>query len=604
MNHSTLILIEASAKMEADQEKHGSPSKDIHPVTASSQNSACISTSDRPPTVPKDQLKGQYPHMSGQARAAFAGQTLLEPLEGGSSSTKSVAHHAEQQEVTKAPKKGKPKKKKNKQKGKNQQASQAAQTGRAEMRGLPVPAESQSQLETVGETCRPLLEKRGTSRTKRKTSIDGVRTMPLTNTLLPQALPIRLTAASYAPWDQPEARGQGHDHYTHFHSGTVYGQEPQMPPYGYATNLDSNWPASNNVFPGPFMAPLGENDIENIGSGHAMPYRQPYQFSNLYTSIYGPFTGQSNTQSGSFQIIQSLQAPRPSQQARNADSSTPRARTSQLTHEDLAKLQIKTPNRDRARSQTPEVEDLQRNKLKRVPRPAPSFDYFKRATTPLERLSSPQRLLIISDLNGTLIVRPRRGTAFKRRPGLTSFLEYLFSNHRLMVWTSSMPYTMDIILNGLFTPEQRKSCAAAWARDTLGLTKAQYDGKVQVYKKLDEVWANESVQSTHPDHSCGGRWDQSNTLLVDDSELKAVAQPYNLVNIPELTLGKLGQEVKTSIMAQVAGYIEEARWWSNVSAFAKKTPFKAGHGWECKAQDRPGFAKVGSGTVEPELSVN
>lgn len=239
-----------------------------------------------------------------------------------------------------------------------------------------------------------------------------------------------------------------------------------------------------------------------------------------------------------------------------------------------------------------------------LPRPAPSFPYYQCASTPPVRLSSPQQLLLISDLNGTLIVRPRRQLNFKRRPGLTSFLESVFGRHNVMIWTSSRPETTNQILPKLLTPEQFGKCVAIWARDTLGLTKTQYINKTQVYKKLGNVWANEAIQSTHPQYTEGGRWDQSNTLLIDDSLMKAAAQPYNLINVPELTVETIGWEIKMSVLAQVAGYIEEAQWWSNVSAFAKQNAFKVGEGWECKARTMPNLPRAGTGVDEPEIPIS
>ena len=74
---------------------------------------------------------------------------------------------------------------------------------------------------------------------------------------------------------------------------------------------------------------------------------------------------------------------------------------------------------------------------------------------------------------------------------------------------------------------------AIWARNTLGLNTQEYEGKVQVYKRLDTIWRNEYIQSKHPDAGYGAFWDQTNTLLIDDSVAKAASEPYNHVEIPE-----------------------------------------------------------------------
>jgi len=51
-----------------------------------------------------------------------------------------------------------------------------------------------------------------------------------------------------------------------------------------------------------------------------------------------------------------------------------------------------------------------------------------------------------------------------------------------------------------------------WARDKLNLSPRDYDSKVDTIKDLQQVWQNVGEQ----------QWDQSNTLLIDDSLEKAV----------------------------------------------------------------------------------
>ena len=150
----------------------------------------------------------------------------------------------------------------------------------------------------------------------------------------------------------------------------------------------------------------------------------------------------------------------------------------------------------------------------------------------------------------------------------------------LMIWTSAQPETCQAILKSLLSPKHKKDCVAIWARDTLRLTPAQYRNKTQVYKRLEWVWSDESIQKTHPHRHRGAKWDQTNTLLIDDSIIKALAQPYNLINLPEFNLAAVVSEARLSdeeaVLAQVVAYIDEARWWSNVSTYVKGRPFKIG----------------------------
>lgn len=113
-----------------------------------------------------------------------------------------------------------------------------------------------------------------------------------------------------------------------------------------------------------------------------------------------------------------------------------------------------------------------------------------------------------------------------------------------------------------------------WGRDTLGLTSTQYKERVQVYKRLDRIWDNENLQRLHPDSELGETWGQHNTVLVDDSVLKAMAQPFNHVEVPEFVRGGSEKEGRGGdVLEQVVEYLEEARNWSDISGFVRRRPF-------------------------------
>ncbi|KAJ9626649.1 hypothetical protein H2204_010038 [Knufia peltigerae] len=168
-----------------------------------------------------------------------------------------------------------------------------------------------------------------------------------------------------------------------------------------------------------------------------------------------------------------------------------------------------------------------------VPVPKPTSEYREKAALPPALRQNAQKLLVILDLNGTLLVRPnRRGdpTKFKIRPGVTQLLDYLFANHVVMVYSSARPENTTAMVNNLIHPVQRQQMAAVWARDKLGLTRQQYNNKVQVYKKLDKIWSDGAIQRKAEK---GCKWNQGNTVLVDDSHLKGLAEPNNLLQVPE-----------------------------------------------------------------------
>ncbi|KAF8420501.1 NLI interacting factor, partial [Tirmania nivea] len=170
--------------------------------------------------------------------------------------------------------------------------------------------------------------------------------------------------------------------------------------------------------------------------------------------------------------------------------------------------------------------------------PVPTPEYLHCASllpTPLPPNSPPNPILIILDLNGTLLHRSKGSKATnssKRphpRPYLAQFLNYLFAHFSVMVWSSAQPANVASMVAAAFTSEQRERLVAVWGRDTLGLSRAQMFANVVVYKKLEKVW--KSVGLSKGGKGGGGVWSQANTVLVDDSAIKASAQPFNVVEI-------------------------------------------------------------------------
>lgn len=239
-----------------------------------------------------------------------------------------------------------------------------------------------------------------------------------------------------------------------------------------------------------------------------------------------------------------------------------------------------------------------KDSLIHLPAPLPTPDYLGLARATPSLLSTPQRLLLILDLNGTLLYRSGHIQYFPR-PCLNHFLSYALENHSVLIWSSATPKNVKGMCEMLFNPIQRHLLLGEWARDTLELTPDQYKERVQVYKRLDRIWANEALQHAHPGFEKGQRWGQHNTLLIDDSMTKACAQPYNHIGVPEFVHGAI--EIKggeESVLEQVVGYLEYARRWNNVSGFVKEMKFgvKEGWGWDWAK----GAAQEPEGIVDDE----
>ncbi|KAF2145945.1 uncharacterized protein K452DRAFT_242363 [Aplosporella prunicola CBS 121167] len=201
------------------------------------------------------------------------------------------------------------------------------------------------------------------------------------------------------------------------------------------------------------------------------------------------------------------------------------------------------------------------------PKPDPSPQYLEQVASAPSLRTTPERLLVVIDLNGTLVHRPNRKDSSKVvcRPYAKAFLRYLLANHRVMAWSSARPENVAKMCAQLFTREQRSQLAAEWGRDRLGLTPAQYNEKVQVYKRLEQVWGAAAQFAWHDNHAAGERYAQHNTLLLDDSALKAASEPFNLVQVEEFEAKP--HQMLVDVLAEVKGFLEEAKWQKDVSAW-------------------------------------
>lgn len=213
--------------------------------------------------------------------------------------------------------------------------------------------------------------------------------------------------------------------------------------------------------------------------------------------------------------------------------------------------------------------------LQHICAPIPTAGYLDNAHGSPTQTLLPQRLLLVLDLNGTLLYRPSASSNYLPRPFLAPFLAYCLANHSVLIWSSASPENVSAMCAKLFQPRERRTLLGEWGRDTLGLTSEQYTSKVQVYKRLDQIWHDPRLSASHPLASQGQRWGQENTLLIDDSPMKATAQPYNLLRIPEFNQNT----TEIDVLGQVVGYIEEARRRDNVSAYVCSRKFEVDDGW-------------------------
>ncbi|KAI1308777.1 HAD-like domain-containing protein [Xylaria venustula] len=202
--------------------------------------------------------------------------------------------------------------------------------------------------------------------------------------------------------------------------------------------------------------------------------------------------------------------------------------------------------------------------------PDPTPEYLALASHPPFLLPQPRNLLVVVDLNGTLLHRPSRRspTRFVERPFARPFLSYCVNTFTVVIWSSAKPSNVENMCRQLLTPEDRAKVVAVWGRESFGFSAADYNQRVQCYKRLTALWNNPAIAASHPD---GEKWSQLNTVLVDDSLEKARSEPFNLVQIPDF----IGNAQEPGfVLPQVHDYLNDCSQQANVSAYIKGQPFQ------------------------------
>lgn len=204
--------------------------------------------------------------------------------------------------------------------------------------------------------------------------------------------------------------------------------------------------------------------------------------------------------------------------------------------------------------------------------PEPSPEYLLRASFAPIRLPKPRPILVVIDLNGTMVYRPmkRNPTHIVARPHAKRFMQYCIDTFWVVVWSSARLQNVDNMCRQLLSPQQLARVVAVWGREHFGLAPDDFSRRVQCYKRLTSLWADPVVAASHPDFRGGQRWNQGNTVLIDDSVEKARSEPHNLVAIPEF-LGDVNE--RPEILPLVHDYLNELAHQSDLSTFMRTAPF-------------------------------
>jgi hypothetical protein len=213
--------------------------------------------------------------------------------------------------------------------------------------------------------------------------------------------------------------------------------------------------------------------------------------------------------------------------------------------------------------------------------PDPTSAYLLRASFLAQTVPEPRPILVVIDLNGTLLHRPSRQAphTFIERPHARSFLTYCIDTFHVVIWSSARPDNVKKMCRQMLTPEQRRRVIAMWGRDKFGLTPVDYNSRVQCYKRLTTLWENPLIASAHP---TGGSWNQGNTVLIDDSTEKARSEPYNAITLPEF-VGNTRENPE--VLPLVHDYLNTLAVQADISTYIRARPFSTD--WTPLDNDEP-----------------
>ncbi|XP_058736471.1 uncharacterized protein LOC131608905 isoform X2 [Vicia villosa] len=195
-----------------------------------------------------------------------------------------------------------------------------------------------------------------------------------------------------------------------------------------------------------------------------------------------------------------------------------------------------------------------------------------------------KKKLLILDLNGILadvVAHPfpkkiKRDAmigkkALFKRPFCASFLNFCFEKFDVAVWSSRMEKNVNSIVNHLMG-NKRQRLIFCWYISQCTNTNIKTLGdkrKPIVFKDLSRVW--DKYDPNLPWEK--GYYNESNTLLLDDSPYKGLLNPpYNSIYPPSFSCRQLNDK-SLAVGGDLRKYLERLAEAENVPKFVEQNPF-------------------------------
>ncbi|XP_004299292.1 PREDICTED: uncharacterized protein LOC101310125 [Fragaria vesca subsp. vesca] len=201
-------------------------------------------------------------------------------------------------------------------------------------------------------------------------------------------------------------------------------------------------------------------------------------------------------------------------------------------------------------------------------------------------LNCSQKKLLILDINGLLadIVQMEvsipssfkpdkiisRKAVFKR-PFCDDFLQFCFDRFNVGVWSSRTKRNVDIFIDFLLGDSKHKLlfCWNQWHCTSTRFKTEENKNKPLVLKELRKLW--EKLVPGLP--WAKGEYNESNTLLLDDSPYKALRNPVNTAIFPTSYQFRNRQDSSLGPGGDIRSYLEGLAMAENVQKYVEQNPY-------------------------------
>ncbi|PIN14532.1 Phosphoprotein phosphatase [Handroanthus impetiginosus] len=198
-------------------------------------------------------------------------------------------------------------------------------------------------------------------------------------------------------------------------------------------------------------------------------------------------------------------------------------------------------------------------------------------------ISSIKRKLLVLDVNGLLanIMMPAPkdcrgdihilGRAIFKRPFCDDFLKFCFQNFDVGVWSSRSKKIIDRVVDYLLG-DLKDKLLFCWdmAHSTQsGFKTLENNHKPLVFKELRKIWENEDPDLPWKK----GDYNESNTILLDDSPYKALLNPLHTAIFPKSFKYEDKNDNSLGPGGDLRVYLEGLLTSENVQKYVEQNPF-------------------------------